>query len=77
MANCPSHNCHPSQLSECSRQVSMRSVSLRQPEPPVQVYDSTLVVSIQPEHEWYWPGKTRDQAEMLLKQQDCNQFLGG
>ena len=38
--------------------------------------DSTLVVNMSPEHEWYWPGKTRDQAEQLLKQVDSNHFLG-
>ncbi|XP_063675129.1 uncharacterized protein LOC134811909 isoform X5 [Bolinopsis microptera] len=61
------------ELNEFSRMTSMRPAQMSHPEP--QVYDSTLVVNMSPEHEWYWPGKTRDQAEQLLKQVDSNHFL--
>ncbi|KAL5256808.1 hypothetical protein ACHWQZ_G011911 [Mnemiopsis leidyi] len=61
------------ELNDYNRMISMRPAQIPHPEP--QVYDSTLVVNMSPEHEWYWPGKTRDQAEQLLKQVDSNHFL--
>jgi len=54
-------------------QGSSRHYSAPAPAHEPQVYDSTLLVTV--DHEWYWPGKTRDQAEQLLRDQPGNCFL--